>query len=453
MDSMSRLRWASYRFLIFGIAVLVSFGLSVLPMVGNAMAADLELDDRSGCTGSQVTFTLSVNNAPNEVASLGVDIGFDQSVLQYVSADFTGTLLEGFDFKQVNVPSAGVLRLGGFEAGGDSIVAGANGALVKLTFNVIGEQDHPLPLSALKDDITGWTTKDGSFTHVCFAIEPSTVTTCEGASVAFTVVPEGVGIPPFTWRVNEEMVQTGDSRNFKYMFTEAGIYAIRVWDSSVPAQTAEATATVVAEDDSGALDIEGARGSSGETVTIGIRIQEAPNQVAALGFDVTYDLAILTYNAYSRGDLITDFDFFNVNPVEPGRLRVGGFEAGADKIPQGASGSLVELTFSVNPALDPEECICSFVEPEDLKDDIGGWTASMGNFLANCGCNGDVNGDGEITPMDALCAFEAYLLICPTSCGIPCDEVCGDVTRDGEITPADALCIFEKYLMLPSCLD
>ena len=452
MDSMSKLRGIFHRFLIFGIAVLVSFGLSVLPMVGNAMAADLELDDRSGCTGSQVTFTLSVNNAPNEVASLGVDIGFDQSVLQYVSADFTGTLLEGFDFKQVNVPSAGVLRLGGFEAGGDRIVAGANGALVKLTFNVISDQGHPLPLSALKDDITGWTTKDGSFTHVCFAIEPSTVTTCEGASVAFTVVPEGVGVAPFIWKVNGEDVQE-TSRDFKYRFTEAGLYTISVEDSSVPAETAEATATVVAEDDSGALDIEGARGSSGQMLTIGIRIQNAPNQVAALGFDVTYDPEVLFSMGFSPGELITDFDFFNVNPVEPGRLRVGGFEAGADKIPQGASGSLVELTFSVNPDLDPNECLCSFVEPEDLKDDIGGWTASMGNFLANCDCNGDVNGDGEITPMDALCAFEAYLLICPTSCGIPCEEVCGDVTRDGEITPADALCIFEKYLMLPSCLD
>ena len=68
-------------------------------------------------------------------------------------------------------------------------------------------------------------------------------------------------------------------------------------------------------------------------------------------------------------------------------------------------------------------------------------------------CDGDVNGDGEITPQDALCAFQTYLGICPTSCDIPCENVCCDVTQDGECTPADALCIFQKYLGLPSCLD
>ena len=68
-------------------------------------------------------------------------------------------------------------------------------------------------------------------------------------------------------------------------------------------------------------------------------------------------------------------------------------------------------------------------------------------------CDGDINGDGEITPQDALCAFQTYLGICPTSCDIPCEDVCCDVTQDGECTPADALCIFRKYLGLPSCLD
>jgi len=68
-------------------------------------------------------------------------------------------------------------------------------------------------------------------------------------------------------------------------------------------------------------------------------------------------------------------------------------------------------------------------------------------------CTGDVNGDGEITPQDALCAFETYLGICPTSCGIACEDVCCDVTQDADCTPADALCIFQKYLGLPGCMD
>jgi hypothetical protein len=88
---------------------------------------------------------------------------------------------------------------------------------------------------------------------------------------------------------------------------------------------------------------------------------------------------------------------------------------------------------------------------QELKDDLAGWPASLGCF--QCGCDGDISGDSEITPQDALCAFETYLQLCPTTCGIPCEDVCCDVTQDVDCTPADALCIFQEYLGLPSCLD
>lgn len=60
-------------------------------------------------------------------------------------------------------------------------------------------------------------------------------------------------------------------------------------------------------------------------------------------------------------------------------------------------------------------------------------------------CECDVSGDGNITPQDALCAFQKYLMICPTLCGT-CEEVCCDVNRDNNCTPGDALCIFQEYL-------
>jgi hypothetical protein len=163
MNIISHFRRASHQFFVFGIAVLVSFCLSMLPGAGQAIAADLELDSQSGSVGGQVVFTLSVNNAPNDVASLGVDIGFDETVLTYVSADFTGTLLESFTFQDVSNPSAGVLRLGAFTVG-SPIATGASGSLVTLTFDVIDCQNIPLPLSDLVDDISTWTTQDGSFT-------------------------------------------------------------------------------------------------------------------------------------------------------------------------------------------------------------------------------------------------------------------------------------------------
>ncbi len=62
---------------------------------------------------------------------------------------------------------------------------------------------------------------------------------------------------------------------------------------------------------------------------------------------------------------------------------------------------------------------------------------------------GDCNCDGNVTPGDALLAFNFYLLI-----AIPNNDVCNqalaaDFNSDGNITPADALCIFRKYLNNP----
>ena len=86
------------------------------------------------------------------------------------------------------------------------------------------------------------------------------------------------------------------------------------------------------------------------------------------------------------------------------------------------------------------------------KDSYRRWGTPMAQEfeVTEKGCDGDVNGDGEITPQDALCAFQTYLGICPTSCDIPCEDICCDVTQDADCTPADALEIFKEYLGLPS---
>ncbi len=200
------------------------------------------------------------------------------------------------------------------------------------------------------------------------------------------------------------------------------------------------------EDDTGDLDIVVV--VSCGTVTITVRIQNAPNEVDRFGFEVPYDPSILNYTGLTRGPLVENFDFFVVSNPAPGVISVGGFEVGEDKIPPGASGDLVYLYFKI---IQREAGSKIPIDIRDLKDDLTGWSASNGCF--QCGYDGDINDDGEITPQDALCAFETYLEICPTSCDIPCEEVCGDVNMDAETTPADALCIFQKYLQIPSCLD
>ena len=112
----------------------------------------------------------------------------------------------------------------------------------------------------------------------------------------------------------------------------------------------------------------------GNSVTFTVTVDNAPNQVAALGFDVTYDNTILQFDSYEGGALVANFDFFKA--AHPDNLiRVGGFEAGADNIPAGATGTLVFLTFTV---LAEGSTDLVFL---NLKDDMKeGWTTDDGTF-------------------------------------------------------------------------
>ncbi|MCL6583053.1 MAG: hypothetical protein K6U11_05370 [bacterium] len=197
------------------------------------------------------------------------------------------------------------------------------------------------------------------------------------------------------------------------------------------------------EDDSGAVDIQGSKGRIGGVARIVVRIQNAPDKIAALGLRVKYDPAVFEYSGFEPGELTRSFDQFNVNPDpdSPGQLIIGGLST-ASSLAQGTSGSLVELKFKVKGG---QENLCYNFQVEKLKDDIARFSASGGCFCIKT-CNGDLNGDGQITPVDALTAFKCYLKLGP------CPD-CTDVTEDGEVTPADALCIFKKYLGFQSCLD
>jgi len=198
------------------------------------------------------------------------------------------------------------------------------------------------------------------------------------------------------------------------------------------------------EDSSGQLDVSGGIGSSGGLVTIPVRINDAPNDVSAFGFELVFDPEMLTFKSFEKGALAEDLDFFNAQIVENGILRCGGVKNKG--ILDGASGSIVFVQFEIKQT---EPSTKLYLQA--LTDDMANWTTSHGCFQR--GCNGDINADGEITPMDALNTFEKYLSICPTSSDLDCDSICGDVNQDGDTTPADTLCIFQYYLGLPNCLD
>lgn len=64
---------------------------------------------------------------------------------------------------------------------------------------------------------------------------------------------------------------------------------------------------------------------------------------------------------------------------------------------------------------------------------------------------GDMDGNGTLTPGDALCVFNTFLnnQVVPVSCNTPaheCEDAAADTDCSGTVTPGDALAVYEHYL-------
>lgn len=103
----------------------------------------------------KVTFVLLIDKAPNQVRALGFDLVYDPRVLKY-STYVKGELVKKFDMFDASKIKEGQLRVGGFEARDDLIVAGKSGELVRLDFQRAGKGDIAVQLIGLKDDISAW---------------------------------------------------------------------------------------------------------------------------------------------------------------------------------------------------------------------------------------------------------------------------------------------------------
>jgi cohesin domain-containing protein len=89
---------------------------------------NLELNNQTASAmGQTVTFTVSVNNAPNTVDAIGVDITFAPEVLRF-DGFTSGSLVQNWDFFHASAPAAGQIRLAGFTVR-DIIAAGTSGDL------------------------------------------------------------------------------------------------------------------------------------------------------------------------------------------------------------------------------------------------------------------------------------------------------------------------------------
>ncbi|MCP4106292.1 MAG: hypothetical protein GY749_12255 [Desulfobacteraceae bacterium] len=129
-------------------------------MAHNTQAASLEIS-KTASAGNVVTYTVSVNSAPNKVLSFGFDLNYDSSVLRYKKHE-KGSLVPSDFIFLVNEPSQGIVRVGGTSVGKNTnIQQGQSGILVVLTFEAVANNGNgKITFASIKDDIKSWSVKD-----------------------------------------------------------------------------------------------------------------------------------------------------------------------------------------------------------------------------------------------------------------------------------------------------
>ncbi len=190
------------------------------------------------------------------------------------------------------------------------------------------------------------------------------------------------------------------------------------------------------------------KAKDGQTVCIDIRLKENGQPIDAFGFKLQVDPSQLTFVSVEKGNLTANFISVSAQETSAGSgvLTCGGFNTTA--IPANSAGVLMRLCFTVN---------CDNVSASDIvlsapTDDLANFSMCCNRFeCVTCVSDGDVNGDGTLTPGDALCAFQIYLNNgnVPAGCdasGFECEIVASDVNCDNTTTPGDALAIFSRYL-------
>ncbi|MEW6380808.1 MAG: DUF1566 domain-containing protein [bacterium] len=138
------------------------------------------------------------------------------------------------------------------------------------------------------------------------------------------------------------------------------------------------------EDNSGALDVVGAKGKPGDEVEIAVRIQGAPWDVYSFGFELTYDPEILEYREedYKLGELAASLPLFGVREISSGKIKVAGIDPSGGSITEGASGTVVVLKFEVRSGIQGGECYPLGLEA--LDGDITEFSATGGCLCVEC---------------------------------------------------------------------
>jgi hypothetical protein len=305
--------------------------------------------DAEGCNGDVIEIPVYVDNPDTAVSAFGFEFEFETAMLVYNDC-VAGELISDWIFFDANLVSPGVVRIGGFDL--DAIPVGSEGVLAILTFTVdclaCSQNDTSLlTLTNFEDDLVLWNTDDGVFTYSCVPTPTPTFTPIPDTP---TPSPTDTPTPTFT----------------------------PIPDTPTPTVTPTITPTQTSSDTIEPLDTSGC---NDDMIAIEIVIDNPDTPLDAFGFDFVYNSGVLSYISCAPGELTQDWLFFDCNLLEPGELRVGGFDL--EPIAPGSAGSVAVLNFLVDCG-SCQEGDTYQVFLTNLVDDIAHWQTHPGTFTYSC---------------------------------------------------------------------
>ncbi len=171
---------------------------------------------------------------------------------------------------------------------------------------------------------------------------------------------------------------------------------------------------------------------AGGTAQVAIRLSNVEN-LATLGFNLTYDSSVVQVTDVTRGALLRSFTFVP-NSNEAGIVRFGfastaelsgdGWAAVVEFQAVGAEGSSSNLNLTDVVATDGDGTALDIVEQD-------------GRITIGSPDKGDSNGDGRLDESDALHALRMYVKLEP-------EDRVADMNDSGDVTPDDARIIMQQ---------
>jgi hypothetical protein len=164
--------------------------IAILLMQSYAGAATLDVGSQKGEKGDTVTFNINLDNAAEELDSLGFDVQYDFALLKYDSYQ-RGSLTENFrQLSALNI-ALGEVRIGGFDTGENVIASGAGGDIARITFEVVGQGgDCNIKITNLKDGLKSYAAQGGQFTYGPQTDDDDAVAESDDGEAAATAEPD-----------------------------------------------------------------------------------------------------------------------------------------------------------------------------------------------------------------------------------------------------------------------